>query len=196
MPTTPRAAGPTAQRVARNVHQLRNGRKLSLQALSDALTGLGQPISLGQLSKLENGDRRVDVDDLVALAAALGVSPSRLLLTESAGPEDVDLTPGLRCSTGEALRWAAGVMPLPRHSSGTRLDLDAAQAFGRQSAPHEVEDWSLAEIKEHQRVLAPFDRATSAALAAGVPEVTLRSLVGLQAAKLAVVEGAKRRGKR
>ncbi len=190
MPTTPRPPGPSAERVAHNVQHLRHDQNLSLQGLSDRLTDLGQPISLGQLSKLERGHRRVDVDDLVALAVALGVSPSRLLLPETTGPEDVPLTPALRCSTDEAWRWAAGVAPLHR---GKRLDLDRVQAFARQCAPHEAEDWTLTQIKEHQRVLAPFDRAANAALAAGVPEVTLRSLVGLQRAKLAIMEEGKRR---
>ncbi len=192
MPTTPRAIGPTAERVARNVQQLRQDERLSLQALSDRLTELGQPISLGQLSKLERGDRRVDVDDLVALAAALGVSPSRLLLTATAGPEDIDLTPDLRCSTDEAWRWAAGVMPLPRPGQVVNLDLDAVMAFGQQCAPHEAGDLTASGMVAQAQVIVPFRKAAHTALAAGVPEVTLRSLLSVEHAD---VEGAKRRGK-
>ncbi len=191
MPTTPRAVGPSAERVAHNVQQLRHGQNLSLQGLSDRLTDLGQPISLGQLSKLERRDRRVDVDDLVALAVALGVSPSRLLLPETADPEDVDLTPALRCTSDEAWRWAAGVLPLRRGK--VVLDLDAVQAFAQQCAPHEAHDLTASGIVAHQRVVVPFQKAARAALSTGVPEVTLRSLVSLAHAD---VEGAKRRGKR
>ncbi len=196
MPTTSRAAGPTAERVAQNVRHLRSSQKLSLQALSDRLSTLGQPISLGQLSKLENGDRRVDVDDLMALAVALGVSPTRLLLPQTAGPEDTDLTPVLMCSERQAWRWAAGVEPLPAHP-GAMLDLDRVQEFQRQCAPHEAqtEKWTLEQLVEHQRVVRPFRDATRDALDDGVPEDMLRSLIGFVRADLGL-EGSKRRGKR
>jgi transcriptional regulator with XRE-family HTH domain len=39
----------------------------------------GRSISPSALSKIENGDRRVDVDDLTALAYALGITPYELL---------------------------------------------------------------------------------------------------------------------
>lgn len=76
--------GTTADQVAANVRTLRRGQQLDLADLSARLDKLGHPISLSGLSKLETGARRVDVDDLVSLAVALGVTPSDLLtpLTE------------------------------------------------------------------------------------------------------------------
>ena len=46
---------------------------------SRSLAALGRPILPSGLSKIEQGARRVDVDDLVVLADALGTVPSGLL---------------------------------------------------------------------------------------------------------------------
>ncbi len=47
--------------------------------LAKAVTDAGRPMSASVLGKIEGGVRRVDADDLVALAAALEVEPSQLL---------------------------------------------------------------------------------------------------------------------
>lgn len=72
--------GGVGHAVVAQVRRLRERRRLSLQALSDRLAALGRPILPSGLSKIEAGTRRVDVDDLVALADALETVPSALLL--------------------------------------------------------------------------------------------------------------------
>jgi transcriptional regulator with XRE-family HTH domain len=72
--------GPVGQQVAANVKASRGRRGMSVRDLSRRLTELGRPILPSGITKIEQGARRVDVDDLNALAAALGVSPTRLLL--------------------------------------------------------------------------------------------------------------------
>jgi hypothetical protein len=47
--------------------------------LSERLSAAGRPIPVLGLRRIERGERRVDVDDLVALAVVFGVSPERLL---------------------------------------------------------------------------------------------------------------------
>ncbi|MEX5637403.1 helix-turn-helix domain-containing protein [Parafrankia sp. FMc2] len=59
--------------------QLRKARRLTLVQLSERLTGLGRPILPTGLSKIEHGERGLSVDDLVALAAALDISPEQLI---------------------------------------------------------------------------------------------------------------------
>lgn len=71
---------PYAAMVAENVRVLRKERGLGLADLSARLAELGRPLSLKVLSKMELGDRGIDVDDLVALAGALDVTPERLLM--------------------------------------------------------------------------------------------------------------------
>jgi transcriptional regulator with XRE-family HTH domain len=71
--------GDTGHVVAAQIRRLRDEKRLSLQELSDRLAAVGRPILPSGLSKIEQGTRRVDVDDLVALADALGGVPSQLL---------------------------------------------------------------------------------------------------------------------
>ena len=44
----------------------------------------GRPLAHSAVDQIEKGTRRVDVDDLIALAAALGVSPTTLLMPDTA----------------------------------------------------------------------------------------------------------------
>lgn len=70
--------GPSGRQVADNVARLRRARGLSTRGLAKALDEHGRSIPSSGLSRIEQGTRRVDVDDLLALAAALGVTPTQL----------------------------------------------------------------------------------------------------------------------
>jgi transcriptional regulator with XRE-family HTH domain len=135
MANAPKEAGPTAQRVAANVRALRKARGLDLADVAAQLTKLGQPIGLTGVSKIELGTRRVDVDDLVALAAVLRVSPSRLLLPATASDEPVQVTPGVTTTERAAWLWAAGELPL-----GFSADDPDNDVFRSENRPHAPED--------------------------------------------------------
>src|SRR5690606_19823410 len=66
------------------------GLGLSQRALADRLAEHGRPMQVSGVSKIEAGERRVDVDDLVALARALEVTPAHLLTGEP-DPMQTDL---------------------------------------------------------------------------------------------------------
>jgi hypothetical protein len=92
-PTTPGLATGSSQRkplgnagnnVRRNVRALRQARRMTYVELSQKLTTAGSPIPVLGLRRIENGTRRVDADDLVALAATFGIAPA-LLLEEPTG---------------------------------------------------------------------------------------------------------------
>lgn len=119
-------------RVAANVRALRDARRMTVRDLSARMTDLGRPLLPSGITKVEQGLRRVDVDELVALAVALGVSPSRLLLPADAGEEDVALTPTQTAPAWAAWQWAAASQPLPTHS--------AAEGYNTED---EVEDFRL-----------------------------------------------------
>jgi 8-oxo-dGTP pyrophosphatase MutT (NUDIX family) len=108
--------------VMANLKQLREARKLSYRELSDELTRLGRPVPTLGLARIERGERRVDADDLVALAIALRVNPTALLLPRDRGQEDeVELTPAMRRSMARAWRWMDGAGPLPNEDDRVSL---------------------------------------------------------------------------
>lgn len=75
--------GNVGEHVAANVVRLRKVRGLSVYSLSASLAKSGRSIPPSGITRIELVQRRVDVDDLVALAAALRVTPSQLLLPPS-----------------------------------------------------------------------------------------------------------------
>lgn len=72
--------GPTAKWVAEGIREHRLKRQLSFADLEKRLTEVGHRIHALGLRRIEARTRRVDVDDLMAIAAVLNVSPLRLLL--------------------------------------------------------------------------------------------------------------------
>ncbi len=104
--------GPASERVAENVKRLRRLRGLSLNDLSERMGQLGRPMQASGLSKIEQGDRRVDVDDLLALALALEVNANTLLMPADGGPPNVDVVPTVAAQWRGIWRWATGESPL------------------------------------------------------------------------------------
>jgi transcriptional regulator with XRE-family HTH domain len=104
----------TGLRLARNVRQLREARRLTIRQLAAAMTNdMGRKILSSGIVKIEKGERGVDADDLVALALIFGVSPNRLLLTDGVPDETVALTPTQQASAISAWWWATGEQRLP-----------------------------------------------------------------------------------
>lgn len=83
--------GPSGRAVAKNVERLRDKQKLTFAALSERLGELGRPIPPLGLRKIVAETRRVDADDLVALAIAFGVTPISLLMPDLDHAEEDDL---------------------------------------------------------------------------------------------------------
>ena len=71
--------GAAGIRAARTIEILRTERGLSQRELAARVTALGRPMSNTMLSRIELVKRRCDIDDLVAIAEALQVSPLALL---------------------------------------------------------------------------------------------------------------------
>ena len=71
--------GITNTHVAANIRAARQAIGMDLRTMSDALGAAGRKLSPSGISKLENGDRRVDVDDLTVIAYLLRTSPAALL---------------------------------------------------------------------------------------------------------------------
>ncbi|MGW6309144.1 helix-turn-helix domain-containing protein [Streptomyces niveus] len=94
--------GPVGEHLSTVVAELRHQRTWDQRTLAARVTDCGRPMSASVLGKIEGGTRRVDVDDLVAFAAAFEVRTSRLLPPgaddqdeRAADPFADDTAPGL-----------------------------------------------------------------------------------------------------
>ena len=129
--------GEAGRSVVSNIERLRAVRGLSLRQLSERLGKLGRPILPAVLHRLSQGNRRVDADDLVALAAALGVAPADLLLPPGTVSDDPPPDhPALRearnlvtrieaalAASGEAGQRAYAARSLKRSLTRVRLEV-------------------------------------------------------------------------
>jgi transcriptional regulator with XRE-family HTH domain len=104
---------------------------VSLKQLEERTALRGRKISLSALSKIENGDRKVDVDDLLVIALALDTSPTALLLPIEGEPDDSVRVTGGYGSLALIWGWAVGAQSIdPRGNE---------RAFKARSLP----DWYI-----------------------------------------------------
>jgi transcriptional regulator with XRE-family HTH domain len=102
--------GPIGVNVTQTVRRFREERRLGYAELSRKLAEMGREIPPLGLRRIESGERRVDVDDLVALALALDVSPLALLLpTETSSVT----SQGDQYPAEQIWGWGEGQGPLP-----------------------------------------------------------------------------------
>lgn len=105
--------GPTAQAVAAAVLRHRERMGWGYARLSRELTKVGRDIPPLGLNRIESGARRVDVDDLTALAVVFGVSPTSLMQPQSADPDQlVQLTGTNMIPAKRAWDWLTSGYPL------------------------------------------------------------------------------------
>lgn len=101
--------GPTARTVAGNVRRIRELRGKTIYELAGQLKQMGRAIAPSAVAKIERAERQVTVDDLVALAIALGVSPSALMLPQNDAPTvHVEVTGAGAIDAERAWDWMDG----------------------------------------------------------------------------------------
>lgn len=101
-----------ARRVASAVRRYREGQSVPYTELSERLSRVGVPIPVLGLRRIEKGERRVDIDELIALARVLGVPP--ILLVLPLGKEEtVEVLPGEHRSTWAVAKWFGGQSAFP-----------------------------------------------------------------------------------
>lgn len=103
--------GPVGEDARRTLTRLRKAAGLSLSDLSARMDGVRR-LSVSGLSKLETGGRKMDIDDLVAIAAALDVSPLAILFGQPGTPVQKVEAGGTRLSAASLWAWAVGQSPL------------------------------------------------------------------------------------
>lgn len=127
--------GQTNAAVGANVARLRAQKRWSLREMADALPDGPGGLSHASIRELEHGLRRVTVDELTALAAALDVSPLTLLVPPT--EPDFGLTGTGEPTPAVLLRWLQGRSPL----QGTD-DPFEVEAFQRRALP----EWAETEV--------------------------------------------------
>jgi transcriptional regulator with XRE-family HTH domain len=126
------ALGPTGERVGQRLRQLRRTRGLTLQQLAGKLRELGRPILLSSLSKIEKGQRRVDADDLIALALAMEIPPNYILLPDDNAPDSaVQLTSTFALNAASAWEWASR-RDLPQSADTDKINIADFDEFASQ----------------------------------------------------------------
>lgn len=101
---------------ARQLIEVRGERGWTQQRLAAALTQVGHPLGHKTISAIERGDRNVLLEDVVAIARALGCSPLRLMTP--ARTETVAATRKGGAVIGSDYEcWLLGEAPLPGASA-------------------------------------------------------------------------------
>jgi len=102
--------------------RLREVRRLkgwTQQQLADALAAAGVKLDASGITRMERGTRGVTLDDVIAIAAALGVSPLHMFVPLD-NDEALNVAPGLTADTVNVRAWIRGQRPL-RDTDDDRL---------------------------------------------------------------------------
>jgi transcriptional regulator with XRE-family HTH domain len=100
-------AGNTTAHVAANLRAARQAIGMDLRTFADRIKEAGRAMSPSALSKIENGDRRVDVDDLTVFAYILGTTPAALLTPPGSAQPSTGV-PENRYNAEEIRAWVRG----------------------------------------------------------------------------------------
>lgn len=144
------AVAETGRLVGVNLRRLRDLRRWSTNDLAQQLGEKGRPIPPTGITRIESGNRAVDVDDLMTLATVLRVNPNALLFPPVADDTMIALTAAGVIPAWVVWQWADGRAPL-----AIRADEEKAQ----------FEPGALTDFFAHARPTGlPKDAETLAAL--------------------------------
>ncbi|HET7388706.1 MAG TPA: helix-turn-helix transcriptional regulator [Nocardioidaceae bacterium] len=108
-------SGNTNMHVAANLRAARQAIGMDLRTFADKIKETGRAVSASALSKVENGDRRVDVDDLTVFAYILGTTPAALLTPPEGAPTPTGVPEG-DYEAEELRAWVRGQTQLTTES--------------------------------------------------------------------------------
>jgi transcriptional regulator with XRE-family HTH domain len=139
--------GAAGETVRANVKQLREDQNLGYSQLSRKLHEVGRSVPDLGLRRIEAGERRVDVDDLMALAVALGVSPVTLLMPPKPSDDKHEMVVATEMveapgedggiPAGRLWQWLRADMPLPGYKGPhMKFFVDARPEWDEQSPGH------------------------------------------------------------
>lgn len=103
----------TGRQAGANLRRLRDLRRWSTNDLAQRLGEKGRPIPATGITRIENGNRAVDIDDLLTLATVLRVNPNALLFPPVADDTSAAVTAAGVLPAWAVWQWADGNAPLP-----------------------------------------------------------------------------------
>jgi transcriptional regulator with XRE-family HTH domain len=94
----------------------RNALRLTASELARRTAELGYPISRGAIAKIESNVRsgKIDVAEVLVLAAALDIPPVLLLFPQVATDGGTVILPNFMTKEDDAVRWMAGQVSFPQ----------------------------------------------------------------------------------
>lgn len=152
--------GPVGEALRHNIRRIREDRRITYVELSERLSNVGRPIPVLGLRRIERGERRVDVDDLAALAVVLDTPPVDLMVPSDAGHNDLyGVTPGVSTRADVAREWISGTgfLTVPE----TLADLAAAiQGMPKERAQEVARKWMAYKgtLEDHAQRVAAVER--------------------------------------
>jgi transcriptional regulator with XRE-family HTH domain len=161
---------PAGEVLAANLKRLREEQRLTYVELSNRLTETGRPIPVLGLRRIERGERRVDVDDLLALALVLSAHPVDLLVPGNAEVDDpYPVTPTVTTTAGTARGWIGGTAFLVEPESPMDFAIairtmpkDRAQSMSRAwFTPERQRDWNSQSLQWERKEQAEWNRRMS-----------------------------------
>lgn len=151
--------GPTGETVRENFVRLRGA--MQYKELSERLAQVGRPIPPLGLRRIEAGERRVDADDLMALAMVFGVNTNALLLPHFVYEREVEVTGGRRKYLQWGLwAWAEGKTALDGDEESVqryRVDgLPVYMEYGLTEATRKLLDMEHEDLPKSLQELRSF----------------------------------------
>ncbi|MEV4708869.1 helix-turn-helix transcriptional regulator [Actinoplanes sp. NPDC049316] len=153
--------GALSDQVAAAIARIRNQRRMPYTELSTRLEAIGRPIPVLGLRRIEKGERRVDVDELAALARALGVPAISLIFPLGTVGPVVEVLPNRLVEAEDAMLWFIGEGPLPLSAeeieqvgSGNRDSVSGLhEAYARPDAGWEAAAAPVLLRRRHQALV-------------------------------------------
>lgn len=145
-----------------NIKRIREGQKITYVELSERLDERGRLIPVLGLRRIERGERKVDVDDLLALADALNVAPVDLLVPDDlADDAPYGITPTVTTTAVRARAWIGGVGFLRAPESPADL-AQAVRFMPKDRAQTAAQSWFKSEIEPGVSRMSAMNRQTNA----------------------------------
>lgn len=187
-----------AAQFALAVKTRRKALKLTASDVARRTSELGYPISRGAIAQIESNSRsgKVDVAELLTLAAALDIPPALLLFDGYHSKGLMELRPGFDVFIGDAVRWMLGQIAYPQRVLKYIMTPRLAEVI-HEDAPRPPNDGvkliaAATALDQITRDTMPVQKELHRAREAGGDVETAQRMWDLNLEKIAALRGQKK----